>query len=77
MYFLWNIQFGNLSQLINGNEIQTKIQQLRDLEQTVRQLSGYGTLLQNLPNMTEIARIIPRLIQIIQLVQNERDLIEL
>ncbi|CAF1365146.1 unnamed protein product [Adineta ricciae] len=72
-----NRYFGNLSQLINGDEIQNKIQQLRDLEQTVRQLSGYGTLLQNLPNMTEIARIIPRLIQIIELVQNERDLIQL
>ncbi|UJR36135.1 hypothetical protein I4U23_028869 [Adineta vaga] len=69
--------FGNLSQLINGQDIRDKIQQLRDLEQTVKQLSVYGALLQNIPNMTEIVRILPRLIQIIELIQNQRDLIQL
>jgi hypothetical protein len=43
----------------------------------VKQLSSYAELLNNLPNLTEIARIIPRLIQIIELVQNQRDLIQL
>ncbi|CAF1416980.1 unnamed protein product [Rotaria magnacalcarata] len=72
-----NKYFGNISELINGQDIRNKIQRLRDLEDTVKQLSSYANLLKNMPNMTEIARIIPRLIQIIELVQNQRDLIQL
>ncbi|CAF4498656.1 unnamed protein product [Rotaria socialis] len=72
-----NKYFGNISELINGQDIRNKIQRLRDLEDTVKQLSSYANLVNNMPNMTEIARIIPRLIQIIELVQNQRDLIQL
>ena len=43
----------------------------------MKQLGSYVDLIKNLPNLTEIARIIPRLIQIIELVQNQRDLIQL
>ncbi|CAF0869889.1 unnamed protein product [Rotaria sordida] len=72
-----NKYFGNISQLINGQELRDKIQKLKDLENTIKQLSSYADLIKNMPNMTEIARIIPRLIQIIELVQNQRDLIQL
>ncbi|CAF2805540.1 unnamed protein product [Rotaria sp. Silwood2] len=72
-----NQYFGNISQLINGQELRDKIQQLKSLENIIKQLSTYADLLKNMPNMTEIARIIPRLIQIVELVQNQRDLIQL
>jgi len=71
------LKFANLSALFNGNEIYSKITELNNLRQTIEKLSIYANLLQNLPNLTEITRILPRIIQIIELIQSERDLIEL
>ncbi|CAF4367208.1 unnamed protein product, partial [Rotaria magnacalcarata] len=42
-----NKYFGNISELINGQDIRNKIQRLRDLEDTVKQLSSYANLLKN------------------------------